>query len=515
MRGDNVRRFLKPIFGKKMLGVLFLVLQLALIAFTITGIYDSSFVFYGGLTLVSVVVILFEINREITSDIKLIWIGLIAVFPLFGVFLYVYVHSDAIIAIVKRRLGLLSAKVSDITLNVTADISDMRKTSPHEHGFFNYLSECAFAPTFQCGQIQYFRLGEHMYESLIDDVINAKKYIFIETFIINQNDYMWKRLEKLLASKVKEGVEVRVLFDGMGSLTGTHRDFPSSLIKQGIRCSVFSPVKPFVSTYHNNRDHRKIIIIDGKCAYTGGVNFADEYINLKNRFGHWKDSAIKIQGEAVKGFLLMFFKLWNLSKGAGDDYTRYIMSVEESKNTGGYISAFDDTPVDGETITKNVYLHIINTASEYVYINTPYLILDDDIFSALQFAAKRGVDVRICMPRIPDKWYVFAVGRTYYPSLIKSGVRIFEYTPGFLHAKSTVSDDKRAYIGSANYDFRSLYHNYECGVYIYENEVISKMKSDFFDTASKCLEFTLSDYAELGFFYRLSGRVLKLFSPLL
>lgn len=510
-----MHKLLKVFSGKKVLGSVILAVQLAFIAITITGIYETSYLIYGGISFFALLVIIFEINRESFSGIKAMWFAIIAIIPIFGIFLYVYVQSDYIIALVKRRLGIFSEKVSKISENITADLSELKYKNPVETGIFNYLGNHAYAPCFKDSNIEYFRLGEHMYQSLIEDIQNARKYIFIEMFIINENDYMWKRLHKILASKAKKGVEVRIVYDAMGSLGCTGKDFEKNLRTQGIKCCAFAPVKPFVSTYHNNRDHRKMIIIDGKCAYTGGVNFADEYINKKLRFGHWKDTAVKITGEGVKGFLLMYFKIWNLETNASEDYTRYIDVANSENKAKGYICAFDDTPVDSETITENIFLHIINSATEYVYINTPYLVLDDTLSLALKFAAKRGVDVKICMPHIPDKWYAFAVARTYYPELIKSGVSIYEYTPGFIHAKSTVSDNVRGYIGSANYDFRSLYHNYECGVYIYGNDVIEKMTTDFNETLKKCNIFTMDNYRRLSLLYRICGRVLRFFSPLL
>ncbi len=510
-----MKSVLSLIFSRKVFSTLFLVLQLLFIALTITGIYEATFLYYGSMIIISVAVIIYEINREVTSTVKLIWIAIVGLVPIFGVFLYIYVHMDIIIGLMKKKLTKLSQKVSKFALSHTGDITQLKEENPSEYGIFNYLIKNAYAPAFKCEKTEYFPLGEDMFQSLLQDIKSAKKYIFIEMFIINQDDTMWKLIYEALKEKAGSGVEVRLLYDAMGSLAITKNDFVKTLRKQGIKCHAFSPVKPFISTYHNNRDHRKIIIIDGKYAYTGGVNFADEYINRKNRFGHWKDTAIKVYGEAVKGFLIMYLKLWNLVCSAPDDYSRYLHTVSNDEKTGGYICAFDDTPVDGETITKNVLMHIINLANDYVYISTPYLVLDSEVLESIKFAAKRGVDIRICMPHIPDKWYAFAVARTYYPELIKSGVAIFEYTPGFLHAKSTVSDDKRAYVGSANYDFRSLYHNFECGAYVYDNEVIDDIKSDYLKMLGISQSFTLEDYKKLNIFYRLAGRILKLFAPLL
>ncbi len=514
--GESVRKFLKPFFSKKIFSIMFFLFQLALLLLPIAGVYERRFYLDFAIAAVSVVVILFEINRETDSGFKLIWIAIIALFPVFGIFLYIYVHADIITGFIRKRLGVMSDYISVYSHGIGGDIDALMNEYPEEHGIFGYLAKSACAPCFKCSDIDYFPLGEDMFDSFFEDISGAKKYIFLEFFIVNEGDEVWKKLLKILTAKVRAGVEVRLIYDGMGSLTCTSSDFVKKLNGLGIKCLCFSPVKPFVSTYHNNRDHRKMVIIDGKIAYTGGMNVADEYLNTKQRFGHWKDTAVRIKGDAIKGFLLMYFKIWNLAAQKSHEYPeKYFAKKNNCRETGGYITPFDDTPVDSEYISRNLYLHIINSARDYVYINTPYLILDDAVSQAIKFAAARGVNVIICMPHIPDKWYAFALGRSYYPELIRAGVRIYEYTPGFLHAKSTVSDDARAYIGSANYDFRSLYLHYECGVYIYRNKAVTDIRDDFNKTLSTCMEFTMDEYRKLGFLYRITGRILRIFAALM
>lgn len=510
-----MKKFLKPLFSKKILGAVFFILQLLLIAFTLTGIYDAFFYVSGILTFLAVVVVIYELNRHADPSVKLVWIAIVAFVPLFGVFLYVYVHSDGIVYLLRKRLGFLSQKVYRASEFISADLNDLKEESLHEYNFFSYLKKNAPAPVFSLEDVSYFPLGEDMYASVLEDVKKAEKYIFIEMFIINTKDTMWTRLEEILIEKAKSGVDVRIIFDAMGSYGIADSTFIQRLKDAGIKSEIFAPLKPFLSSYQNNRNHHKIIIVDGNCAYTGGVNLADEYINQKVRFGHWKDTAIRVKGDAVCGFLFMFFKMWNLLSKQKDEYHKYLINSVSDQKGSGYICSFDDTPMDEEFVTKNVFMHIINSANDYVYINTPYLVLGDDLLSAITFAAKRGVDVKLCLPHIPDKKIAFAVARTYYPELIESGVSIYEYTPGFLHAKSTVSDDERVYIGSANYDFRSLYHNYECGSYIYKNKVALLVKEDYLATLEKCHCFTLEDYKSLNIFYRISGRIFRLFAPLL
>jgi len=308
---------------------------------------------------------------------------------------------------------------------------------------------------------------------------------------------------------------VRVVYDDIGCMMTLPGNYYKILRGFGINAIPFSALRGNADSEFNNRSHRKILVIDGKIGYTGGINLADEYINEKVRFGHWKDTAVRLHGAAANCFSILFLKNWALLAKEIPAFRKFIREDNASKTGEGYLVPFDDNPLDNERVAENLYLHMINNAKKYVYITTPYLILDDDLLAALKFASKRGVDVRITMPHIPDKWYAFALGRTYYPELIKSGVKIYEYTPGFIHAKSTVSDDSRAFVGSVNYDFRSLYLHYECGVYIYKNEVVSDLVKDYNETLEKCQLFTIGDYKKLKLRYRLIGRIFRFFAPLM
>ena len=511
----EVKKLLKLVFSKKLLGLLILAAQLAIVAATADMLYTGRIFILGGTTVLSIVVILFEINRDVSPSFKIIWIAIIAVVPFFGALLYLYVHFDVLSFGIKKRAHIFNEVTRQRISANSGALGKLCESEPQEADIFNYLFKNANAPCYSNSGADYFEIGEKMYKRLLNDVKSAKKYIFLEYFIVNENDRMWQELHAVLKDKAKEGVDVRIIYDGMGSLTCTSSDFADDIRKNKIKCRIFSPVKPFLSTYHNNRDHRKIAVIDGECAYTGGINLADEYINRKCRFGHWKDSAVRISGDAVEGFVHMFLQMWVFLDRNEEKFEKYFSKGQTGGISGGCIAPFEDNPLDNEYVTENVFLHMINNAKNYIYISTPYLILDDELTNALRFAAKRGVDVRITMPHIPDKWYAFALARTYYPELLISGVKIYEYTPGFSHAKSTVSDGKRAYIGSANYDFRSLYLHYECGAYIYKSPVIDEMYSDYMNTLAKCREFKLSDYKTLSIFYRLIGRIFRLFAPLM
>ncbi len=510
-----MKKVLKPIFSKKIIGAVMLIAQILIFALTVDKLYKYRVYIYGFSAMISIALIVWEINRSVDPGFKIIWIALIAAAPFFGILLYFYVHMDVLLHGMKKQLRKNIDAARQNTSSMTRGLDEICEKAPDEAGIFKYLYKQAAAPCFAESNVDYFKIGEEMYESLCEDMKKAKKYIFLEFFILNQNSGMWKNIHEILKRKVSEGVEVRVMYDGMCSLTCTSNEFDKVLISEGIKCRIFSPVKPFLSTYHNNRDHRKIVIIDGEIAYTGGINIADEYINAINRFGHWKDTAIRVTGDGVSGFVMMYIKLWDLYKENKTDFNAYISDNTAVENAGGFIAPFDDNPMDNEAVVENVYLHMINTSKKYVHITTPYLILDDDLADSLKFAAKRGVDVKIIMPHIPDKWYAFALARTYYPELIRAGVKIYEYTPGFVHAKSTVADGERAFVGSANYDFRSLYLHYECGVYIYGNGVIDDIEADFENTLEKCRLFTQKDYNRLKVLYRLAGRVFRIFAPLM
>lgn len=287
----------------------------------------------------------------------------------------------------------------------------------------------------------------------------------------------------------------------------------------GIRCKMFSPVRPALSSYQNNRDHRKIVVIDGHTAFTGGVNLADEYINRKVRFGHWKDTAIMLKGDGVKNFLMMFLQMWNITERKPDDYGSYLIGpdwkIPAGLNTDGFVIPYSDSPLDEETVGQHVYLDILNEARYYVHIMTPYLILDSDMITALTFAAKRGIEIIIIMPHIPDKMYAYVLARSYYEELLLAGVRIFEYVPGFIHAKVFTSDDTKAVVGSINLDYRSLHLHFECAAYLFKNQAVQQAEQDFMDTLKLCQEITVEDCRNYPLPKRIVGQVLRLFAPLM
>lgn len=314
----------------------------------------------------------------------------------------------------------------------------------------------------------------------------------------------------------ERSVEVRFMYDGTCSVSQLPYEYPEELKAKGIRCKVFAPVRPIMTTTQNNRDHRKICVIDGKVAFTGGVNLADEYINKKVRFGHWKDTAIMLKGDAVQSFTMMFLQLWNIDEKEPELYRSYLTRKHRnfSRETG-YMIPYGDSPYDHENVGEEVYIHILNHAKRYVHIMTPYLILDNEMMTALKRAAKSGIEVQIIMPHIPDKPYAFYLAKTYYAELIESGVQIFEYLPGFVHAKVFTSDDDTATVGTVNLDFRSLYLHFECGVFIYHNPVVYDIEQDFQKTLAVSQKVTLTDVKNRSLLIQIYGQLLRLIAPLM
>ena len=381
-------------------------------------------------------------------------------------------------------------------------------------GQIKYLVNENF-PVYNNSEIKYYSLGEEAYLDLLEELAKAKHFIFMEYFIVEEGK-MFDAVLNILKQKVKEGVEVRFMYDDVGSLTMLPFKYYQKLESYGIKCISFNHFVPFISAVMNTRDHRKITVIDGNIGFSGGFNLADEYINEKVKYGHWKDTGVMIKGEAVWNLTLMFLVTWNASLNSFEDYDKYHprhYSVDKIR-LDGYILPYGDSPLDNKPVGKNVYLNMINQAQKYIYINTPYLIINDELKNALCLAVQRGVDVRIITPGIPDKKLVYKVTRSYYEILINEGVKIYEYTPGFIHAKNFVCDDKVATVGTINLDYRSLYLHFECGVYIYWTSAIKDIKNDFLKTITLSKEITQDDVMH-GKFRGWTEAILRVFAPLL
>ncbi len=510
-----MKKLLRLLYSNKFVALFMFLIQIAVFIGMFMWISDYSKALVGFSTILSTVLIIIEINSSEEPTFKVTWILLISVIPIFGALFYLYTRGRSVSYNIKE--DYMYAQMINRQYLVQDDevLKNIDLTNKHEGGFVRYLSKYGGSPVYGNTAVQYYHIGERMFEDMKKELLKAEKFIFMEFFIINSADRMWNEIFEILSEKAKSGVEVRVMYDAMGCLTTLPRHYDEVIKKHGIKCRVFSPIVPLISTHQNNRDHRKVLVIDGKTAFSGGINLADEYINEKERFGHWKDTGFMLRGSAVAGYTSMFLDMWNINDENIEDGGEYITSSEVISETTGFVLPFGDTPLDDVYVGKRAYIHVLDNASDYVYIMTPYLVIDDEMYESLKYAAQRGVDVRIIMPHIPDKAYAFYLARTYYKSLIKEGIKIYEYTPGFVHAKVCVSDGKRAVVGTINFDYRSLYLHYECASYMNNVPAILDIEQDCKDTFEKSQEITLEDIKKFGPFSKLIGHLTRLVAPLM
>ncbi len=506
-----MNKLLKLIYSNKFFAVLTLLLQVGVIAMYIFGISSNMHLYLTASNLISVIFILVEVNRHEEGAFKITWIMLMAVVPYFGWFFYLYTHTGIISGDIRKAHKKAQSILGRYRFSDKELIREMDNKGV-DTSLIKYLSRAGEASVFKNTRVSYYALGDEMFGDIVNELERAEKFIFMEFFIINQKSYMWRTIEEILIRKAKSGVNVRLMYDGMGCMGIVDKDYDKKLRSMGIECRIFAPLQPLLSTYQNNRDHRKILVIDGRCAFSGGVNLADEYINRIVRFGHWKDTGIKITGHGVGGFTELFLTMWcTTSDEYEPDMGDWINESEKYSipDATGYVVPFGDSPLDDQLVGRNSYVDILNSAKDYVDIMTPYFVIDDSIYDAMQYAVTRGVRVRLMLPGIPDKKIPYCLARSYYKDLFAIGVEVYEYIPGFVHAKNTVCDGNRAIIGTINYDYRSLYLHYECGMYMLNVPQIKDMERDFADTLSKCRRITQAEYKNYHWTYRAMGRVLR------
>lgn len=507
------RSALSILFGRSTLIVLLLAVQV----FLLIGIFarwQFSVYAYGGTYLLSMFMAAHLINHPMNPSPRQTWLILILLVPVVGTLLYIYVEADLGHRLVRARLEHIQSATSHYFPAQEQLMKTLRTEEPGLHGLATYMQRAGGFPAYTNTSVRYFPLGEDKFAALTEALEKAEKFIFMEYFIIDEG-YMWDTILEILQRKQKQGVEVRILYDGTCALMKLPYRYPEKLRAMGFQCKMFSPIRPLVSTHYNNRDHRKIVVIDGHTAFTGGINIADEYINRKRIYGHWKDTAIMLRGEAVRSFTLMFLQMWHVTE-ASVDYSRYLDApIPPQPEAAGYVLPYGDSPFDDERVGESVYLDIINSARDYVHIMTPYLIIDGEMTTALTYAAKRGVDVCLILPHIPDKKSAFALAYTHYQCLIKAGVRIYEYTPGFIHAKVFVSDGAKAVVGTINLDYRSLYLHFECAAYLHKTPVIAEIEQDFQHTLKQSQLVTEETMKKEKFGRKAAGFLLKIFAPLM
>ncbi len=512
--GKGKKGLLRMVFGRTGIIMALLLAQIGVLVSVFSFLQTLIPYLVGTLAVFTILMVVHVINAEHNTSVKLTWVILIMALPGFGGLLYIFIQRDIGHRTLKNRLKVIM-KESAKEFKKQDDLMDKLKVE--NKGLYNlatYTGKAGNFPVYENSSVKYFKIGEDAFEEMLLQLSNAKEFIFLEYFIVAEGQ-MWGQILKILSDKVAEGVEVRMMYDGTCEFALLPHSYPRRLRELGIQTKVFAPVRPFISTHYNYRDHRKILVIDGRVAFTGGLNLADEYINEKEVYGHWKDTAVMVEGEAVDSFTLMFLEMWNVDKRDRS----YIKGRYEAKPlervSEGYVLPFGDSPLDHDKVGEMIYMDILNRAQDYVYIMTPYLILDGEMVTALQFAARRGVDVKILMPYIPDKKMVFAQSRSHYKELMRAGVQIYEYTPGFIHAKSFVSDDVKAIVGTINLDYRSLYHHFECAVYMEGVPAVLDVKKDFNETLEKSQRVTLEDIRNYPIGMTIAGQVLKLIAPLL
>ena len=503
------------IFSRTGIILLLILMQIGLVVGTTYYLEAYKDFIYGIFVLMRVVVLIYIINDSGMPEFKMTWLLFVILTPLIGTIFFIYVKMQLGTKFLRSRQAALKIETDEYMVQDPDVVDAIWASKSANANLSYYLSHQLGFPTYRNTEVKYFPLGEYKFRYLVAELKKAKRFIFMEYFIVEES-YMWDTIREILIEKVSEGVEVRFMYDGMCAISMLPYNYPSQLRKYGIQCKMSNPMKPFLSTTQNNRDHRKICVIDGKVGFTGGINLGDEYINRKVRFGHWKDTAVMLRGDAVQSLTMMFLQMWNVSERKPENYERYLTPKRKGlKRELGYVIPYADSPFDNENVGEEVYFHILNHAKKYVHIMTPYLILDNEMITTLTRVAKSGIEVIIIMPHIPDKWYAFVVAKTYYKELIEGGVQIYEYTPGFVHAKVFVSDDDTATVGTINLDYRSLYLHFECGAFIYNNSEIDRIERDFQQTLAKCHKVTLIEVKNRSLLTKISGQILRLIAPLM
>ncbi len=514
---DNLQKgkqkAMRVAFGRTLVILLLFLIQIAIIVSAVKFLGQYVPVFVGGYVLFGLGIVLIVVNKECSPEIKLSWTIITLLLPVVGGLLYLFVEMQPGYRMLGRKLENIYKRTEAYVKQDEGVMENLRRADLNTAGLVSYVHKHGNFSVYQNTKVKYFPLGEDKFAAMLEELAKAEKFIFMEYFIIKEG-YMWGEILKLLEKKAAEGVEVRVMYDGTCALFGLPYEYPELLKAKGIQCKMYAPIQPILSTHYNNRDHRKILVIDGKVGFTGGVNLGDEYINREVKFGHWKDTAVMLTGDAVQGLTMMFLQMWNVSEKVVD-YGKYLEQEKTDQKAAGFVMPYGDSPFDDELIGQTVYMDILNRAKEYVHIMTPYLIIDQSMMTALCFAAKRGVDVKLMLPHVPDKKFAFALAKSHYRELLKAGVRIFEYTPGFVHAKVFTSDDEKAVVGTINLDYRSLYLHFECGAFLYQVEEISEIERDYQETLAKCQEITLENLKKGTLGLRILGWFLKVLAPLM
>ncbi len=563
------RRFIQLLFSRMIVVALLIILQIIWIWLVFEALAEYNTIIQICTAVLGVVLVLVVINKDEVPEYKMPWLLVIVISPILGGVLFIFFGSNQPGRRMKREYMRLEREADRVIRQNEKILAALEEKDAVAAAQAKYIYESSRSPVYDGTHTQYFPMGEDMFPAMVRELKKAEKFVFLEYFIIEEGRFLNTILE-ILQRKMQEGVEVRIMYDDIGSIGKVRMGYARKLRKMGFNAQVFRPFLPFISTVHNNRDHRKIMVIDNRVAFTGGINLADEYINEKLRFGTWKDTGIMVEGDCVAEFTCMFLTLWDLQARQLSDYPKYaeyhpvsaenadksdtetagaaaaqtMIAAEQTATEGatgeavqtdscavaaadvcapllsvrerGYVACFGDGPAPfyEEQVGKNIYLNILNNATDYVYISTPYLVCDNELLSAIRLAARRGVDVRLITPHIPDKKVVYLITRSSYSSLMEAGVKIYEYTPGFIHAKNFLSDDKYAVVSTINLDYRSLVHHFECGVWMYDTPTVAKIKGDFLRTLADSREVPAEE-AELNLAQNIVKSLVQVITPLL
>ena len=519
---DEVLTLAKPrkkglvslIFSRFFVIVILLAIQIAFIVVFNVWLHDYMPLYTALMMTLTIVGVIYLFNSGMDSSAKLTWMFIIAILPIAGVAMLAFSQTSIGNRKLKHRVQELIAGSREVIRQPEGVMEKLSGDLSGTQDLNWYLNQSNCFPLYDNTRTDFFPLGEDMFASMLEDLKKAEKFIFMEFFIIDEG-YMWGSILKILADKAAAGVDVRVMYDGMLEVSTLPSNYCSLLQKRGIKAKAFSPIKPIVSSHYNYRDHRKILVIDGKVGYTGGVNLADEYINRRERFGHWKDTGLGLEGEAVRSFTLLFLQMWNIDEKEAAYEPWVSMDPGQPVKAEGFVMPYGDCPLDHDKVGEMVYMDLFNRAEDYVHVMTPYLILDGELETAIKFAALRGVDVKLILPGIPDKKLAFALAKSHYKRLIDAGVKVYEYTPGFVHAKVFVSDNRKAVVGTINLDYRSLYHHYECAAYMYQTSCIPDIERDFQETLAKCRQVTPQSIRNEKLSYKIMGELMQFFAPMM
>lgn len=504
--------------GKTLMTILLITMQIIWIVLILERVTQRYDWISGLVQLLSILMAIYIVGKDDVVAYRIGWLLIILAAPVIGGFVYLIWGDKRSSFFMQKKLNRGKEVTKDYVNRNYEILRAFREKMPRASGSAKYLSDCGF-PVWQNTKLKYHSLGEYQFEDMITELRKAESFIFLEYFIIREG-HMWNTILDILSKKAANGVDVRIIYDDLGCLYNLPHDYYKKLERMGIKVIRFNPVIPLVVIVMNNRNHRKMIVIDGKVAFTGGLNLADEYINRQFRFGHWKDSGLMLKGDAVLNFTIMFLEMWNSFRpGELEDKEKYLQidAHNEDNVSEGFVQPFGDSPFDNETVSVNLYIDMISRAKDYIYIFTPYLIMSDEMSNALRMAAKRGVDVRIVIPGIPDKKITYRLTRSYTMPLLRAGIRVYEYSPGFLHSKSYVIDDETAIVGTVNSDYRSLYLQFECGVMMSDCEAVLEVKDDALRTFEVAHEVTIEERNRktlLGFAGRGFDAIIKLFAPM-